>query len=238
MISVDRLSISFGGRSILRDVSFMVNNKDKIGLVGLNGAGKTTLLKVFMGIIEPDDGKVVIPQGIRLGYLPQQLNVKDDKTLFEEAGSAFNEILVIEREISDINNEIAGRSDYNSMAYLDLIEQLSEKTERFHILEGGSRDQKIEQVLLGLGFSRKDFQRHTSEFSGGWRMRIELAKILLKAPDVILLDEPTNHLDIDSIRWLEDFLYNYHGAVILISHDRVFLDKITNRTVEIVKAVN
>jgi ATP-binding cassette subfamily F protein 3 len=233
MISVDQLSISFGGTYLFREVSFLVNSRDKIGLVGRNGAGKTTLLKIFMGLQQPDEGKVVVPPGIRLGYLPQQMVIIDDKTLFEEAGSAFDEILVLETEIAGLNHQIATRTDYESDDYLDLIEQLSEKTERFHILEGSNRDQKIEQVLTGLGFTRNDFPRHTREFSGGWRMRIELAKILLKSPDVILLDEPTNHLDIDSIQWLEDFLHDYHGAVVMISHDRVFLDRVTGRTVEI-----
>jgi ATP-binding cassette subfamily F protein 3 len=233
MISVDRLSVSFGGYYLFKEVSFLVNSRDKIGLVGRNGAGKTTLLKIFMGMQQPDGGKVVIPPTIRLGYLPQQMVVIDDKTLFDEAGSAFDEILVLENEIKDLNHQIVTRTDYESMDYNDLIEQLSEKTERFHLLEGSNRDQKIEQVLIGLGFTRTDFKRHTREFSGGWRMRIELAKILLKSPDVVLLDEPTNHLDIDSIQWLEEFLHYYHGAVVLISHDRVFLDNVTDRTVEI-----
>jgi len=233
MISVDNLSISFGGSFLFQNVSFMVSSHDKVGLVGRNGAGKTTLLKIFMGLQKPDEGKVMVPKGIRLGYLPQQMVIIDDKTLFEEASSAFDEILILEAEIRELNLQITTRSDYESAEYIDLIEQLSEKTERFHMLEGSSRDQKIEQVLLGLGFTRKDFKRHTREFSGGWRMRIELAKILLKSPDALLLDEPTNHLDIDSIQWLEEFLHDYHGAVILISHDRVFLDRVTIRTVEI-----
>ena len=235
MISVDHLSVSFGGFYLFRDISFLVNSRDKIGLVGRNGAGKTTLLKVFIGLQQPDEGKVIVPPAIRLGYLPQQMVVIDDKSLFDEAGSAFDEILVLEEEIKKLNLEITTRTDYDSGDYLDLIDQLSEKTERFHLLEGSNRDQKIEQVLMGLGFTRSDFTRHTREFSGGWRMRIELAKILLKMPDVILLDEPTNHLDIDSIQWLEDFLHDYHGAVVMISHDRVFLDRITDRTVEISK---
>jgi ATP-binding cassette, subfamily F, member 3 len=235
MISVDHLSVSFGGFYLFRDISFLVNSRDKIGLVGRNGAGKTTLLKVFIGLQQPDEGKVIVPPAIRLGYLPQQMVVIDDKSLFDEAGSAFDEILLLEQEIKKLNEEITTRTDYDSSDYLDLIGQLSEKTERFHLLEGSNRDQKIEQVLMGLGFTRSDFARHTREFSGGWRMRIELAKILLKMPDVILLDEPTNHLDIDSIQWLEDFLHDYHGAVVMISHDRVFLDRITDRTVEISK---
>jgi ATP-binding cassette, subfamily F, member 3 len=233
MISVDNLSISFGGSFLFQNVSFLVSSHDKVGLVGRNGAGKTTLLRIFMGLQKPDEGKVMVPASIRLGYLPQQMVIIDDKTLFEEAGSAFDEILVLEAEIRDLNKQITTRIDYESVEYMDLIEQLSEKTERYHMLEGSSRDQKIEQVLIGLGFTRNDFKRHTREFSGGWRMRIELAKILLKSPDAVLLDEPTNHLDIDSIQWLEEFLHDYHGAVILISHDRVFLDRVTLRTVEI-----
>jgi ATP-binding cassette subfamily F protein 3 len=233
MISIDNLSISFGGDFLFNDASFVVNSHDKIGLVGKNGAGKTTLLKIFMDLHQPDEGKVVIPPNIRLGYLPQQMVIVDDKTLVDEAGSAFNEIVVLEKEIESLNHQIILRTDYESKEYIDIIDQLSDKTERFHILEGSNRDQKIEQVLMGLGFARTDFKRHTREFSGGWRMRIELAKILLKSPDVVLLDEPTNHLDIDSIQWLEAFLHDYHGAVVLISHDRAFLDQVTDRTVEI-----
>jgi len=233
MISIDHLSLSFGGSYLFRDISFLVNSQDKIGLVGKNGAGKTTLLRIFMGLQQPDEGRIVVPPGIRLGYLPQQMVVVDDKTLFEEAGTAFDEIVLLENEIEILNHEISSRTDYDSETYLDIIGQLSEKTERFHLLEGSNREQKIEQVLNGLGFSRSDFPRHTREFSGGWRMRIELSKILLRSPDVILLDEPTNHLDIDSIQWLEEFLHEYHGAVVMISHDRVFLDKVTARTVEI-----
>jgi len=233
MISTDRLSISFGGRYLFREVSFLVNSNDKIGLVGRNGAGKTTLFRAFMGMHQPDEGRVTVPSGVRLGYLPQQMVIIDDRTLFAEAETAFDEIMKLEREIKDITDEIAWRTDFTSEDYIDLLDQLSGKTERFHLLEGTSKDQKVEQVLTGLGFRRSDFGRHTREFSGGWRMRIELAKILLKAPDVILLDEPTNHLDIDSIQWLEEFLKGYRGAVLLISHDRVFLDNVTNRTIEI-----
>jgi ATP-binding cassette subfamily F protein 3 len=233
MISVDKLSVSFGGTFLFNRISFLINSKDKVGLVGRNGAGKTTLLRIFMGIQPADEGQVMVPEGIRLGYLPQQMVITDDKTLIDEAGSAFNEIVLLETEIAALNHQITVRTDYESAEYNDLLEQLSEKTERFHMLEGSNRNQKIEQVLAGLGFARTDFNRHTREFSGGWRMRIELAKILLRSPDAVLLDEPTNHLDIDSIQWLEEFLRNYHGAVLLISHDRVFLDRVTNRTVEI-----
>ncbi|MBN2481245.1 MAG: ATP-binding cassette domain-containing protein [Bacteroidales bacterium] len=233
MISVNRLSVSFGGYCLLRDISFLLNSRDKVGLVGRNGAGKTTLLRILKGLQQPDSGNIMIPRGVRLGYLPQQMVFEDKKTLFKEAETAFDEILMLESEIDQINREINMRSDYDSPDYTDLLEQLSEKTERFHLLEGSNRDQKIEQVLKGLGFSRGDFVRQTSEFSGGWRMRVELAKVLLRSPDVILLDEPTNHLDIESIQWLEDFLSGYHGAVVMVSHDRVFLDRVTTRTVEI-----
>jgi ATP-binding cassette subfamily F protein 3 len=233
MISVDQVSVSFGGTNLFKGVTFLVSSRDKVGLVGRNGAGKTTLLKIFMGMQQVDEGKVTVPPGIRLGYLPQQMVIVDDKTLVEEAGSAFDEIVLLESEIKDLNHQLTIRTDYESQEYIDLIGQLSEKTERYHLLEGSNRNQKIEQVLMGLGFLRTDFNRHTREFSGGWRMRIELAKILLKSPDAVLLDEPTNHLDIDSIQWLEDFLHDYHGAMLLISHDRIFLDRVTNRTVEI-----
>jgi ATP-binding cassette subfamily F protein 3 len=223
----------FGGQYLFRDISFLVNPKDKIGLVGRNGAGKSTMLKIIMGQQSFDEGRVVIPQGVRLGYLPQQMVVADNKTLIGEASGAFDEISSLEKEIEELTRIIESSVDPGTEEYMDTIGQLSEKNERFHMLDDGGRDQKIEQVLLGLGFSRRDFTRPTREFSGGWRMRIELAKILLKSPDVILLDEPTNHLDIDSIQWLEEFLKDYHGAVVLISHDRAFLDRVTSRTVEI-----
>ncbi|MBN2273973.1 MAG: ATP-binding cassette domain-containing protein [Bacteroidales bacterium] len=233
MISFSGLSVIFGGQFLFRDISFVVNPKDKIGLVGRNGAGKTTLLKIIMGQQSPDEGQIVVPQDIRLGYLPQQMTVTDRKTLADEASGAFDEIRNLEKEIEKLTRIIETSSDTSSEAYLDTIDQLAEKNERFHMLDDGNRDQKIELVLSGLGFSRIDFSRPTREFSGGWRMRIELAKILLRSPDVILLDEPTNHLDIDSIQWLEEYLKNYHGAVVLISHDRALLDTVTTRTVEI-----
>ncbi|MBN1413927.1 MAG: ABC-F family ATP-binding cassette domain-containing protein [Bacteroidales bacterium] len=233
MISFNGLSVMFGGQYLFRDISFRVNPKDKIGLVGRNGAGKSTLLKILMGQQSYDEGQVVAPREIRLGYLPQQMVITDNKTLFEEAAGAFDEINNLEREIDELTRIIESTTDTNADEYIDCLDQLAEKNERFHLLEEGNRDQKIEQVLKGLGFEHKDFTRPTREFSGGWRMRIELAKILLKSPDVFLLDEPTNHLDIDSIQWLEEFLKSYHGAVVLISHDRAFLDTVTTRTVEI-----
>jgi len=233
MISFNGLSVMFGGQYLFRDISFLVNPKDKIGLVGRNGAGKSTLLKILMGQQSYDEGQVVTPPGVRLGYLPQQMVVTDNKTLFEEAASAFEEINTLEKEIVELTRIIESATDTDSDEYLDDLGQLAEKSERFHLLDDGDRDQKIEEVITGLGFKRRDFSRPTREFSGGWRMRIEMAKILLRSPDVFLLDEPTNHLDIDSIQWLEEFLKNYHGAVVLISHDRAFLDTVTVRTVEI-----
>ena len=233
MISVDQLNVSFSGENIFRNISFLINPRDKVGLVGKNGAGKTTLLRVFMGMQKPDSGEVVVPADITLGYLPQELIVKDTRTVFDEVCSAFSELNKIEKDIKKLSNEIALRSDYESNEYLKLIEKLTEKNDRFHLLGGGNKNAGVEQTLMGLGFERTDFHRQTREFSGGWRMRIELAKLILRSPDVFLLDEPTNHLDIESIQWLEDFLKNYSGAVLLISHDRAFLDNVTNRTIEI-----
>ncbi len=233
MISVDQLNIQFNGRDIFKDASFLVNPKDKIGLVGRNGAGKSTLLKVFTGIQKPDSGEVVVPADVTLGYLPQELVVKDSKSLIEEACMAFHELNKLEKDIKHLNHEIASRTDYESKEYLKLIEKFTEKNERIQLLGGNNKNENVEQTLIGLGFTRKDFNRPTGVFSGGWRMRIELAKILLQSPDVFLLDEPTNHLDIESIQWLENFLKNYSGAVVLISHDRAFLDNVTNRTIEI-----
>ncbi len=233
MIAVENLGIRFHGRTIFKDVTFLVNPRDRIGLTGKNGAGKTTLLKTFIGEVRPDEGEVVIPKDCKQGYLSQQMVIKDSTTLFEDALTAFDEINVLQREIDRLNNLIAVRDDYESKEYMRLIEQLSVKTERFDMLGGNSREVRAEQTLKGLGFDPDDFNRPTATFSGGWRMRLELAKILMKNPDILLLDEPTNHLDILSIQWLEDFLQNYNGAVILVSHDRAFLDAVTNRTIEI-----
>ena len=233
MISVDQLTIEFGGFQLFNDVSFLINPKDRIGLVGKNGAGKSTLLKVFMGIQNPTKGVVTIPSDISLGYLPQNMICKDVRTVFDEAREAFSEVLKLDESIQKINLQLADRNDYESKEYLKLIHDLSDANDRYHILGGGSLEANIERILLGLGFKSKDFIRQTSEFSGGWRMRIELAKILLQKPNVLLLDEPTNHLDIEAIQWFEDFLIEYSGAVVLISHDRAFLDNITKRTVEI-----
>jgi ATP-binding cassette subfamily F protein 3 len=233
MISVDQLSLRFNGRDIFKNISFLVNSRDKVGLVGKNGAGKTTLLRILMRLQIPDSGEVVVPEDISLGYLPQELVVRDTRTLFDEVFTAFDKLIKLEKDIKKLIDEIATRTDYESKEYLKLIEKLTEKSDRFRILGGENKNAGVEKALMGLGFERKDFSRPTNEFSGGWRMRIELAKIILRSPDVFLLDEPTNHLDIESIQWFEDYLRRYSGAVILISHDRAFLDNVTERTLEI-----
>ena len=233
MISVDQLVVSFGGFELFKGITLLVSPKDRIGLVGKNGAGKSTLLKILAGHQQPNEGVVSVPSDVRLGYLPQHMEVFDGRTVFEEAVTSFDEILDLERRIEDLNHQISTRTDYESDEYHRLLDHVTEFNERFHMLGGNNFEAEVERTLIGLGFKRTDFTRQTSEFSGGWRMRIELAKILLKRPDVFLLDEPTNHLDIESIQWLEDFLRTYNGAVVLVSHDRAFLDAITNRTVEI-----
>ena len=233
MISLDNLTISYGGWTLFDGISFMINPKDRIGLVGKNGAGKTTLLRVITGEQQPTDGAVTINGECTIGYLPQQMRVADTTSLVAETAKAFDEVLRIEADIEHLTNEIASRTDYESTAYADLIHKLNEANDRYHILGGDTREADIERTLLGLGFKRTDFDRPTREFSGGWRMRIELAKLLLRRPSIFLLDEPTNHLDIESIQWLEEYLKNYNGAVLLISHDRAFLDNVTTRTVEI-----
>ncbi len=225
--------MNFGGFDLFKGVSFLINPKDRIGLIGKNGAGKTTLLKLIKGVEKPSSGIVTIPKDTTLGYLPQQMNLTDSRSLKEETVLAFDKIIDLEKRISELNNEIANFDDYNSSEYLEKLDILTELNERYSILGGENYEAELEQTLLGLGFERSDFDRLTSEFSGGWRMRVELAKLLLKKPDVFLLDEPTNHLDIESIQWLEDFLKNYKGAVVLVSHDRAFLDAICNRTIEI-----
>lgn len=225
--------MEFGGFELFKQVSFIVNPRDRIGLAGRNGAGKSTLLKIFAGKQIPTSGKVVVPKDIKIGYLPQHMDTTDSSSVIEEASRAFEEIHILERRINFLSNELSTRDDYESVEYHQLIDELHEMNDRFHLLGGGNFHANIEQTLIGLGFDRKDFERPTSEFSGGWRMRIELAKILLQKPHVFLLDEPTNHLDIESIQWLERFLKEYAGAVVLVSHDRAFLDNVTNRTVEI-----
>lgn len=233
MISVEQLTVSFGGFDLFKNISFKINPKDRIGLTGRNGAGKSTMLKVFAGIQEASSGDVICPKGVTVGYLPQHMMVNDHRTVLEEAESAFEEILNLEKALEKLNQELATREDYDSESYMKLIQRVTEMTDRLQIVGAGNYMASIEQTLIGLGFKRSDFNRLTSEFSGGWRMRIELAKILLRKPDVFLLDEPTNHLDIESIQWLENFLKDYHGSVVLVSHDRAFLDNITNRTIEI-----
>ncbi len=233
MISLDNLSISYGGWTLFDGISFMINPKDRIGLVGKNGAGKTTLLRVITGEQQPTEGAVTINGECTIGYLPQQMRVADTTTLVAETAKAFDEVLRIEADIERLTTEIAARTDYETEAYAELIHRLNDANDRYHILGGDTREADIERTLLGLGFKRTDFERPTREFSGGWRMRIELAKLLLRRPSIFLLDEPTNHLDIESIQWLEEYLKNYNGAVLLISHDRAFLDNVTTRTVEL-----
>ena len=233
MISLDNLTVSYGGWTLFDDISFMINPKDRIGLVGRNGAGKTTLLRIITGEQQPTSGSVTFNGDCTIGYLPQTMRVADTTTLAEETAKAFDEVLRIEADIESLTRQIAERTDYESPGYEQLLHRLNDANDRYRILGGDTREADIEKTLLGLGFRREDFGRATSEFSGGWRMRIELAKLLLRRPSIFLLDEPTNHLDIESIQWLEDYLRNYNGAVLLISHDRAFLDNVTNRTVEL-----
>ncbi len=233
MISVDGIGKAFSGATLFSDISFNINDKDRIALMGKNGAGKSTLLKIIAGVEKPSSGKISAPSDAVIAYLPQHLLTQDDCTVFDETAKAFSKILGMKVEMDRLNHELETRTDYESEAYMKLIEQVSELGEKYYSIEEINFDDKIEKALLGLGFLREDFKRATSEFSGGWRMRIELAKILLQDPDLILLDEPTNHLDIESIQWLEDFLMNSAKAVIVISHDRAFVDAITNRTIEV-----
>ena len=233
MISLDNLTVSYGGWTLFDNISFLINPKDRIGLVGRNGAGKTTLLRIITGEQQPTSGHVTLNGECTIGYLPQTMRVADTTTLAEETAKAFDEVLRLEAEIASLTREIAERTDYESAGYEQLLHRLNDAQDHYHILGGDTREADIEKTLLGLGFKRTDFGRATSEFSGGWRMRIELAKLLLRRPSIFLLDEPTNHLDIESIQWLEEYLRNYNGAVLLISHDRAFLDNVTNRTVEL-----
>ncbi|MGV3632165.1 MAG: ABC-F family ATP-binding cassette domain-containing protein [Bacteroidota bacterium] len=233
MISIDGLAVEFNGSTLFSDVSFSINETDKIALMGKNGAGKSTLLKILAGVNKPTRGSISAPKDFVIAYLPQHLLTKDDNTVFEETSKAFAALFAMKDEIEQLNHELTVRTDYDSDAYYKIIERVSELSEKYYSIEETNFEADVEKVLLGLGFEREDFTRPTSEFSGGWRMRIELAKILLQKPDLILLDEPTNHMDIDSIQWLEDFLINQAKAVVVISHDRAFVDNITNRTIEV-----
>ena len=233
MVSVDGLTVEFGGTTLFSDVSFVINDKDRIALMGKNGAGKSTLLKILAGVRTATRGVVSAPKDTVIAYLPQHLMTEDGRTVFEEASQAFAHLYEMEAELDRMNNELATRTDYESDEYMALIEEVATKSEKFYAIDMTHFEEDVEKTLLGLGFERKDFNRQTSEFSGGWRMRIELAKMLLRNPDVLLLDEPTNHLDIESIGWLEEFLVNNGKAVVVISHDRKFVDNITTRTIEV-----
>ena len=233
MISVDGLTVEFGGTTLFSDISFQINEKDRIALMGKNGAGKSTLLKILAGVRQPTRGKVTASKDCVIAYLPQHLMTEDGRTVFEEASQAFAHLQEMEKEIEAMNNELATRTDYESDSYMALIEKVAAMSEKFYAIDMTHFEEDVEKTLLGLGFMREDFNRPTSDFSGGWRMRIELAKLLLQNPDVLLLDEPTNHLDIESIQWLEEFLINSAKAVIVISHDRKFVDNITTRTIEV-----
>ena len=233
MVSVDGLTVEFGGTTLFKDISFVINDKDRIALMGKNGAGKSTLLKILAGVRQASRGSVSAPKDATIAYLPQHLMTEDGRTVFEEASQAFAHLHKMEAEIEAINKQLAERTDYESDEYMALIEQVATMSEKFYAIDMTHFEEDVEKTLLGLGFERTDFNRQTSEFSGGWRMRIELAKMLLQNPDVLLLDEPTNHLDIESIGWLEDFLIQSGKAVVVISHDRKFVDNITTRTIEV-----
>ncbi len=234
MISVNSVTVAFGGFNLLDSISFLINSKDRIGLAGKNGAGKSTLLKLLAGEQSPTKGEIACPNGLKIGYLPQDMIHQHGRSVFEETETAFNEIQILEKKLEDINQQLETRTDYESAAYMRLIEEQTEIYSRLDMIGAANKNEEIEKILKGLGFERKDFDRQTAEFSGGWRMRIELAKILLQKPHILLLDEPTNHLDIEAIIWLEEFMETFPGAVMLISHDKTFLDNVTSRTIEIV----
>lgn len=234
MIALNSVTVAFGGFTLFENISFLINPKDRIGLAGKNGAGKSTMLKLLAGLQSPTKGDVAKPKECRIGYLPQDMTHQHGRTVFEEASTAFEEINQINKQLEIINHELATRTDYESDSYAKLITDLTDLHARLDLIGAGNKDEEIEKILKGLGFQRNEFSRQTSEFSGGWRMRIELAKLLLQKPDVLLLDEPTNHLDIEAIQWLEEFMEDFAGAVVLISHDKHFLDAITKRTIEIV----
>ena len=233
MISIEQLTVEFSSKPLFSGISFLINPKDKIALVGKNGAGKSTLLKLLAGLQQPTSGTISIPSGLTIGYLPQHMIHDEGTTVMQEAQKAFKKVNDLQEHINQLANELAERTDYESEGYQRLIEQMAHENEMLQVLGGGNFAGELEKTLIGLGFLRSDFDRQCSEFSGGWRMRIELAKILLQRPELFLLDEPTNHLDIESIQWLENFLKNYSGAIVLVSHDRAFIDNVTNRTIEI-----
>ncbi len=233
MYSLNNITVSYSGIPLFSHVSFLINQKDKVGLVGKNGTGKTTLLKIFSGLLEPEEGEAVVPHDRRIGYLPQEMELRNTRTVVEETLTAFEEVNMVKSLIDDLNREISEREDFHSKKYKELVENLVELNDKFQMIGGHDMEGETEKVLMGLGFVREDFDMPLNTFSNGWQMRVELAKILLKDPDLLLLDEPTNHLDIESIQWLENFLKEFNGAVILVSHDRAFLDNITSRTIEI-----
>ncbi len=232
-ISINSLKVEFSAKCLFDNISYIINRKDKIALVGKNGAGKSTMLKIIAGLQKPTSGNVSMPRDTTVGYLPQHITVSDTSTVIDEVRSAFSHVDKMKERLDELNNELASRTDYESESYQELIEAMTSLTDRLAMEESDNFEAEIEKTLVGLGFLRSDFNRPTSEFSGGWRMRIELAKILLRRPDVLLLDEPTNHLDIESIQWLENFLITKANAVVLVSHDRAFIDNVTNRTIEI-----
>ncbi len=234
MVSINGVTVSFGGYDLFDNVSFLINPKDRIGLAGKNGAGKSTMLKILAGYQTPTKGEVSRPKDCKIGYLPQDMTHQHGRTVYEETESAFEEIKILQAKLADINHQLETRTDYESDAYMQLIQDLTDITERLNMIGVDNTEEEIEKVLVGLGFQRKQFHMQTSEFSGGWRMRIELAKLLLQKPDVLMLDEPTNHLDIEAIQWLEEVMEVFPGAVVLISHDKTFLDTVTKRTIEIV----
>lgn len=234
MISVNSVTVSFGGYNLFDNISFLINPKDRIGLAGKNGAGKSTMLKLLAGEQNPTKGEIAVPRECKIGYLPQDMIHQHGRSVFEETETAFEEILLLEKRLEEINHQLETRTDYESDGYMRLIEEQTEIYTRLDIIGAGNKREEIEKILKGLGFERKDFDRQTAEFSGGWRMRIELAKLLLQKPDILLLDEPTNHLDIEAIMWLEEFMETFPGSVVLISHDKTFLDNVTSRTIEIV----
>ncbi len=234
MVSINGVTVSFGGYDLFDNVSFLINPKDRIGLAGKNGAGKSTMLKILAGYQTPTKGEVSRPKDCKIGYLPQDMTHQHGRTVYEETESAFEEIKILQAKLDEINHQLETRTDYESDSYMDLIQSLTDSTERLNMIGAENIEEEIEKVLIGLGFQRKQFHMQTSEFSGGWRMRIELAKLLLQKPDVLMLDEPTNHLDIEAIQWLEEFMDVFSGAVVLISHDKTFLDTVTKRTIEIV----